>query len=120
MVPEELENDLRVEAQKCKNHSVIFQGFVAPEKLPDFYAATDIYVHASEIEPHSVAVSEATFMGCPILISDKCGSFGTNDDVQIGINGFVYECGNIVKLASMLSYLINNHRIRESCSKKIP
>lgn len=112
----ELEEELKHEAKKLNNHSVIYIGFVAPTELPALYAATDIYIHSSEIEPHSVAISEAIYMGCPIVLSDKCGSYGTHDDVQLGINGFTYECGNIEKLASIILNLSHNSELRESFS----
>jgi glycosyltransferase involved in cell wall biosynthesis len=103
---------------------VVFPGFVNPEDLPRFYAGTDLYIHTASYEPHSLAVSEAIFMGCPILISDRCGSYGLNDDVQPGVNGEIYKCGdindlfnNVVKLVTtpnlLSEYSLNSSRIAE-------
>ena len=51
---------------------------------------------------HSLSISEAIYMGCPVIISDKCGSYGETDDVQVNKNGFVFECENVVQLKSYI------------------
>lgn len=99
-------------AMRLKRSKIIFTGFVAVEKLPAYYAATDIYVHPASLEPHSVAISEAILMGCPIIISDRCGSYGPTDDVQEGKNGFVYPFGNITILADKIKLLAQNREMR--------
>lgn len=104
----ENEKAWKKEAEEVKNHQVIFTGFIPPDILPKLYLATDIYVHPASIEPHSVAISEALCMGCAIVLSDKCGSYGTYDDVRIGINGFVYPCGDLDKLKNAVLKLIEN------------
>jgi len=97
--------------RQCKNigvGGVIFAGFVPPNTLAEYYCATDIYVHASEHEPHSLAISEAIYCGKPVVISDRCGSYGPLDDVRNGLNGFVYTCKNIEDLAQKLNYIFDN------------
>lgn len=102
----EMEEVWKNEAEKIRKNKILFTKFVNPVDLPKYYAATDLYIHPAEIEPHSVAISEAIYMGCPILISDKCGSYGPNDDVQNGYNGFVYRCGDIVGLATKIKHML--------------
>jgi glycosyltransferase involved in cell wall biosynthesis len=101
-----------------KNHQVIFTGFVYPEQLPEYYAVTDVYIHPSEMDAHSLAISEAVYMGCPVLLSDKCGSYGPTDDVQPGANGFVFPVGNTAALANLLSVLIQHPELRNEFSAK--
>lgn len=91
---------------------VHFMGFVEPEKLPDFYASTDIYIHPASLEPHSLAISEAIYMGCPVILSNKCGSYGPTDDVQVDKNGLVYECGNISELSLKIKLLSIDRELR--------
>ncbi|HKP32091.1 MAG TPA: glycosyltransferase family 4 protein [Chitinophagaceae bacterium] len=102
--------DLANNLSKSKVH---FTGFVDPEKLPAYYAASDVYIHPAAVEPHSLAISEAIFMGCPVIISDTCGSYGPTDDVQEGRNGYVFPFGNIPKLAENIEKLITNKDLRE-------
>jgi len=97
--------------EMLKKGKVFFTGFVEIEKLPAYYAATDIYVHPASIEPHSIAISEAIYMGCPVILSDRCGSYGISDDVQEGKNGFVYTFGSINELSKAIKELsINKER----------
>lgn len=100
------------EAGSVRNNQIIFTDFIAAHELPNYYAATDIYIHTSEIEPHSVAISEAIYMGCPLIISDRCGSYGPNDDLQVGYNGFIYNCGDIIDLSRKLERLIKEESLR--------
>jgi glycosyltransferase involved in cell wall biosynthesis len=108
---------LKAHANKLKISKIHFPGFVKPEALPEFYAATDIYVHPAAVEPHSLAISEAIYMGCPIIISDRCGSYGKDDDVQEGNNGYVYSCGNISELAACIERLAAHPDIRRDFGK---
>lgn len=99
------------------NHGVIFTGFLQPSVLPAVYAATDIYVHPAEVEPHALAISEAIFMGKPAVISSRCGSFGPTDDVRPGCNGIVYPCGMEETLAAELERLVINRQLRHAFSE---
>jgi glycosyltransferase involved in cell wall biosynthesis len=99
-------------SMSLKKSKVYFTGFVKPEKLPGYYAATDIYIHPAAIEPHSLAISEAIYMGCPVIISDRCGSYGKNDDVQIDKNGYVFQFGKIDDLAKKIGLLALAPEIR--------
>jgi glycosyltransferase involved in cell wall biosynthesis len=85
---------------------VVFAGFVPPATLPEYYCASDIYVHCSEREPHSVAISEAIYCGLPVVLSDSCGSYGPTDDVRVGLNGYIYRCADVTALSSALLRII--------------
>ncbi len=100
-------------AETLKVNEVLWAGFVSPEELPMYYAATDIYLHPARIEPHSLAISEAIFMGRPVVCSHTCGSYGDADDVQIGLNGFTYPYGDIPQLTSQISKLANSAQLRQ-------
>ncbi len=112
----EMMESLKKKAMKLKFSKVYFTGFVEIEELPAYYAASDIYVHPASVEPHSIAVSEAIYMGCPTVISDRCGSYGDCDDVQEGKNGFVYNFGDIKQLTEKIATLAINAELRSSFS----
>jgi len=109
----DLQHEWEQKAQGLQKSNIHFIGFVKAEALPAYYAATDIYVHPASLEPHSVAVSEAIMMGCPVIISDRCGSYGPTDDVQEGKNGFVYQFGNIKRLAEKIKVFIKDEQQRQ-------
>jgi glycosyltransferase involved in cell wall biosynthesis len=108
--------DLEKRARSLLTGKVIFTDFIQPEEMFEILCATDVYVHASSLEPHSVAVSEAVFLGCPVVISDKCGSYGPTDDVQSGMNGFVYPCGNIQNMADNIRVIASCPELKERFS----
>jgi glycosyltransferase involved in cell wall biosynthesis len=96
---------------------VIFAGFVPETTLPDYYCAADVYVHCSEQEPHSLAISEAIYCGLPVVLSSSCGSHGPSDDVRIGLNGYVYQTGAIADLKARLTPLIGSPDRRAGMGK---
>lgn len=114
----ELEAAWKALAAKMPHNRAIFTGFTEAHRLPELYSAADLYAHTSRVEPHSVAVSEAIFMGCPVVISHRCGSYGMDDDVQIGLNGFVYECGAIDQLAKLIERVGSDAAFRQQMSEK--
>lgn len=110
----EMEEELKKKSFGLNKSKVHFPGFVSTEDLPAFYAATDIYVHPSFADRHPIAVSEAIYMGCPVIISGTCGSYGPTDDVQLSKNGFIYPFGNTNELAQKILFLIKNKENRKT------
>lgn len=108
-----LDADLRALASSLMPQRTVFAGFVHPSELPAFYAACDLYAHVSSYEPHSLAVSEANYMGLPIIVSKACGSYGPTDDVQPGRNGLVYPTASITGLAGAIEHLARDPKTRE-------
>lgn len=102
-------------ARAAENDSVTqFSGFVTPAELPSYYAASDIYVHSSSVDPHPLAVSEAAAMGCPLVLSSAVGSWGPDDDLIPFSNGFVYKQGSVAELAQVLVLLAKNEDLRKA------
>lgn len=92
--------------------AVRFLGFIGIDDLPRYYISADLYAHPASHDPHPVAISEALYCSLPIIVSDRVGSAGPTDDVQIGRNGWVYPVGDAAKLANILSELIEQPAIR--------
>jgi glycosyltransferase involved in cell wall biosynthesis len=110
----DMQQEWEQKAKTLTKSKVHFTGFIDINELPAYYAATDIYVHAASVEPHSLAISEAIYMGCPAIISDRCGSYGTTDDIQDNKNGYVYQFGNLEDLASKIELLASNEITRQA------
>src|SRR5690606_19958412 len=92
--------------------NVYLLGFVEPERLVDVYLGADVYAHCSAVEAHSLAISEAVYAGLPVVVSDRCGSYGPSDDCRPGLNGFVYSCGDSTGLAKCLAVLAKSDDLR--------
>ena len=84
------------------NGEVLNLGFVNQAKIPLYYAAMDVFVVTSWIDPHPLVVSEAMVSGTPPILSDRCGNWGYNDTVRHRDNGLVYPCGNSDALADAI------------------
>ncbi|XHX79227.1 MAG: glycosyltransferase family 4 protein [Stenomitos frigidus ULC029] len=84
------------------NGEVLNVGFVNQSKLPLYYAALDVFVSSSWLDPHPLVVSEAMAAGCPALLSDRCGNWGYRDTVQHRYNGLVYPSGDVNALTDAM------------------
>ena len=80
-------------------------GFADQRQLTRLYAASDLYVHPAQQDPHPLAVKEAVLSGLPVVVSDRVGSVGPTDDVRPGRNGRVYPVGDVIALAKILDEL---------------
>jgi glycosyltransferase involved in cell wall biosynthesis len=96
------DTSLRSLTRRLGPGGIVFAGFVPPHLLAEYYCASDVYVHCSDNEPHSLAITEAVYCGLPVVLSDRCGSYGPTDDVQPGVNGFVYRCGDVSDLSNCI------------------
>ena len=66
---------------------VIFTGEVMNKDMPAYYAASDLFVSASETPLMSMAVCEALLAGLPCIVSDKSRPAG---QLEHGKNGFYF------------------------------
>lgn len=112
-----LESELRAAAERVTHHRVIFAGFVNPGELPPYYAGSDVYAHVSSLDRHPLAISEAIYMGCPVIVSDAIGSVGPTDDVQNGRNGLTFAVGDVDSLALAIRRLALNADLRQQFSQ---
>jgi glycosyltransferase involved in cell wall biosynthesis len=60
-----------------------------------------------------VAISEAIQMGCPVILNDKCRSYGETDDVQEEENGFVYTFGDVFSVAGKIKTLTGDEALKK-------
>ena len=91
--------------------NVLLTGFINQSEMPYYYAIADVFVMCSGPgETWGLAVNEAMNFSKPVIVSDTCGS--SADLVQPGINGYVFEEGNINKLTAYLKQLLDNDELR--------
>lgn len=76
---------------------VEFLGWLEADRLPDFYASLDVFLHPARYEPYGVAVLEAMASGKIIIGSDATGV--VEDRVRNGVNGFVHRSDSVEDLA---------------------
>ena len=98
-----------------------FLGFVNQSALPQVYCASGPLVLPSEYEPFGVVVNEAMLCGQCAIVSDRVGA--KFDLIREGETGFVYPCGNVDALASLLRHILSDrdalHRYGETAKQRI-
>ena len=100
---------LEKEAQRLEiADQVRFLGFVNQSQLPGVYRASDLLVLPSEHEPFGLVVNEAMLCGCPVVVSDQVGA--RYDLVEEGKTGFVYPCGDVKALSTILREILPNKK----------
>ena len=82
---------------------VTFAGFRQIEELPFHYAAADCFIHPALTEPWGLVVNEAMAAGLPVIVSSGAGC--TDDLVEHGSNGFVFDPANVNDLARCMTTL---------------
>ena len=106
----ELEGELRALAVELGLRSVRFAGFINQSRLPDVYAASDVFVLPSSDEPWGLAINEAMCAGLPIVASREVGC--VPDLVKDGVNGASMQAGDVAGLVNALSPLLLSNDLR--------
>lgn len=102
----QLLSDLQKRAQQTGWSSIKFVGFKNQTELPHYYDLCDVFVLPSMNEPWGLVVNEAMNAGKPIVVSDQVGC--ALDLVKHGINGFVFEAGDVDGLKRSLHAILKD------------
>ncbi len=92
------------------NSRVLFAGFRNQSELPDYYAASDIFVFPSENDTWGLVLNETMAAGLPCVVSDGVGA--APDLVEGKGTGIVYPCGNVDRLAQALGHFVGQPALR--------
>lgn len=97
----------------CKEYThthklpVVFAGFMNQSEIPEAYGISDCVVLASDSdETWGLVINEAMACGLPAIVSDEVGC--AKDLVIEGETGYLFECGDIDKLSSLMLKLASN------------
>jgi len=76
----------KMAAEAGVGRQVIFAGEVQKEEVKDFYAAGDIFVYASKSETQGMIITEAMYMGLPVVAVAATGIISL---VRNGVDGLL-------------------------------
>lgn len=115
------EGELRLEMEALiKQHSltrVILTGFVNQSQIAEYYAISNVFVMCSTIgETWGLSVNEAMNFNLPLIISDHTGC--AQDLVKPGVNGYLFETGNVNELVVQLHKLLYEEQLTWSISSE--
>jgi glycosyltransferase involved in cell wall biosynthesis len=112
----EKEKSLRKLAKKLKiEDSVSFLGYVPDEKLPDLYAASDMFVLPAIYENFPFAILEAQATALPV-ISTKVG--GIPEFLTDYENGFVIDPGDSTQLTQKVLTLLRDSKLAKEMGER--
>jgi glycosyltransferase involved in cell wall biosynthesis len=95
--------------------SVAIAGWVSGEKKKQLLHQADIFVLPSYYEGSPNALKEAMASGIP-SIATSVGAIP--EIIQDGVNGFLYEAGNVEQLSGCIIKLVDDDSLRQSFSGK--
>jgi glycosyltransferase involved in cell wall biosynthesis len=96
--------------------SIRFFGFQNQSQLAQFFDICDVFVLPSVSEPFGLIVNEVMNAGKPIILSDQVGC--QIDLVEDGVNGKVFEAGNISSLRSALEVILRDAGMRREMGRR--
>jgi glycosyltransferase involved in cell wall biosynthesis len=85
---------------------VRYEGFQPPERLPEYFSSSDIFVLPSRHDGWGVVVNQALGAGLPVITSDAVGA--GLDLVEDEVNGFIFPAGDHDGLQECMERLASN------------
>jgi glycosyltransferase involved in cell wall biosynthesis len=95
--------------------NVFFTGYIPPNEVPYYYAASNLFVIPSVIEAFGIATVEAMGCGKPV-IGTNVG--GIPDIIDNGINGYLVKPKDPKSLADKIAFLIGNPCLMKKMGKE--
>jgi len=86
---------------------VFFLGFVPDERMPQAFAAADVFVMPGVAELQSIATLEAMATGLPVIAADAMALPHLVDG-----NGYLFEPGDVASLARHLTAILTDDDLR--------
>lgn len=108
-----LRKTLESQIAQRKLGNAILLGFGNQSEMPAIYAASDMLIVPSSVDPKPFVTNEAMACGLPVIVSNRTGVWGPEDLVRHGENGFVYPCGDVEALTETVRQLARDRELRE-------
>jgi glycosyltransferase involved in cell wall biosynthesis len=94
--------------------SVILQGYVQYDQLPQWFAASDLFVLLSHYDPFPLVINEALCSGLPVIATEMVGA--VDDLVKNGVTGLVVPPKNVEAVVGALAQLLHDDEKRQAMS----
>ncbi|MGB8193511.1 MAG: glycosyltransferase family 4 protein [Chitinophagaceae bacterium] len=103
------EQETELKNMAASHANIHFLPFQNQSMMPTIYRLGDVFCLPSQGpgETWGLGINEAMACGKAIVASDKVG--GAIDLVKDGVNGYVFESGNVQQLAEKLKLALNDH-----------
>jgi glycosyltransferase involved in cell wall biosynthesis len=106
-------SDIKLIIQEEKISNIDLVGFKSNPQM--YFKKGSIYLSTARHEGLPLALLEAASCGIPIIATNVVGN---NEVVQDGLNGFLFEEGNIQDAINKIQILLNDDKLYEQFSNK--
>jgi glycosyltransferase involved in cell wall biosynthesis len=110
-----LKGELKGIAEALRLKNTIFKGAVAHSALPAAYAAADVFVLPSVLEPYGTVVPEAMACELPLILSRQVGA--APDLLEDYRNGLLVREGDVDDLLRALEWMVEHAKERDAMGK---
>lgn len=93
-----------------KGTNTVFTGFLHGEELSQAFASGDAFIFPSTSETLGLVILEAMAAGLPVIAAE---SGPTVEQVEHGINGMIYESGNLDSLIQAVNVIDDDAHMKE-------
>jgi len=105
----------RLAAKLGADRSMIFLGRIPHDELPDYVAASDVFVSVPSVDATAVSLLEAMACGRAIVVSDLPSA---TEWVTAGVNGEVVPPRNVEALAKAIVKLCGDPELRKAYGER--
>lgn len=98
------------------NQNIVFEGFIQPEKMPDYYNSTNIVVFPSVVPETFGRVAAEAMAAGKLVIASNVG--GIPEIVQHKDTGILAEPKNPKQIADAVKYLLGNPDVAREMGKR--
>jgi glycosyltransferase involved in cell wall biosynthesis len=110
-----LKTELEKETQKRNlEKQIIFTGAIEANEIKNYYAAGNVFVYASKSETQGMIITEAMYMGLPIV---AIKATGIESLVEENVNGFL-TTENKSEFISAIQKLLENSELRQKMAEE--
>jgi glycosyltransferase involved in cell wall biosynthesis len=109
------ESMLRSLAGTLGLRNVEWLGRVAPERMPELYARSDVYLNAPDVDNMPLSVLEAHMTGIPVVTTN---AGGIPFIVDHGVTGWMVACDDDVALAEGALTLLEDPALAQSIARR--
>jgi len=89
---------------------ISYEGFQPPERLPEYFARSDVFVLPSRYDGWGVVINQALAAGLPIITTNAVGA--GLDFVENGVNGMCIQAGEVDALYQAMEVTAQNSDLR--------
>ena len=99
-------DEMLLSASSAAKEQICYEGFIAPDRLPEVFARADVFVLPSRHDGWGVVVNQAIAAGLPIICTEAVGA--GFDLVRHGVNGFRIPVNDPGKLTEVMKCFLED------------